>query len=189
MKTANSFKPVLSLFIATLIFIFTNASAQDYVSGAKPQPGKAPGVKVKQISKSGASTTYMIVFAPGDEIMSGLTDFAVKYQVKSAHFTAIGDVTSAKIGWFDPVKKLFKVNPINEQSEITSMVGDIALFNGTPVVHAHINVAAQNGSVRGGHLLEGFISPTLEVTMTVEPVPLYKKVDAATGLVLMAPEL
>ncbi|MDB5024754.1 MAG: hypothetical protein JWP78_2509 [Mucilaginibacter sp.] len=40
-------------------------------------------------------------------------------------------------------------------------------------VHAPINLAAQDGKVTGEHLLEAFISPTLEVMMTVEPKPLY----------------
>jgi len=189
MKKSMSFKPATLIIIAATVFTSLRASAQEYVSGAKPQPGMAPGVKAKLISENGATKTYMIIFAPGDEIMSGLTDFAVKYKVQSAHFTAIGDITSAKIGWFDRSKKMFKVNPINEQCEITSMIGDIALYNGIPVVHAHINVAAQDGTVRGGHLLEGFIAPLLEVTMTVEPVPLYKKFDPDMGLYKIDPEL
>jgi len=189
MKKYKSCRSAVLIAVAALLFISLKASAQEYVAGAKPLPGKAPGVKVKLISQNGATRTYMMVFAPGDEIMSGLTDFAVKYKVKSAHFIAIGDVTSAKIGWFDRSKKLFKVNSINEQCEITSMIGDVALYNGKPIVHAHINLAAQDGTVRGGHLLEGLIAPTLEVTMTVEPGRLYKKIDSASGLVLIDPEL
>ena len=35
----------------------------------------------------------------------------------------------------------------------------------------------KDGSVTGGHLLELFVGPTLEVFVTVEPTPLYKKLD------------
>jgi predicted DNA-binding protein with PD1-like motif len=176
MKTKTTFK--LVLFIALLCFIFSGikAQAQEYVSPTKPaQTGRSPGVKVKLISDNGTTKVYFLVFAAGDEIMSGLNEFAQKYNVKSAHFTAIGDATSAKIGWYDGSKKMFKVNAINQQSEITSLIGDIAIFNDKPVVHIHINLAGEDGTVRGGHLLEAFVAPTLEVMMTVEPVRFIKK--------------
>ncbi|MDB5140288.1 MAG: hypothetical protein JWR12_2204 [Mucilaginibacter sp.] len=182
---------LLLLFAVILFFAFSTikAQAQEYVSPTKAaQTGRSPGVKVKLISSDGTTKTYVLVFAKGDEIMSGLTEFAVKYNVKSAHFTAIGDATSAKIGWYEGSRKMFKVNNINEQSEITSLIGDIALSNGNPVVHAHINLAAADGTVRGGHLLEAFVAPTLEVMMTIEPAPLYKKPDVEFGLNVIDPD-
>ena len=158
------------------------ASAQEYVSPTKPaETGKSPGVKVKLLSQNGPVKTYAIIFAKGDEVLSGLTEFAQKYKVTSAHFTAIGDATSAKVGWYERSKKMFKVIPINEPAEITSLVGDIAMNEGKPVVHAHINLADKNGIVHGGHLLQAFIFPTLEVMMTVEPTTMYKKLYPEAG--------
>jgi predicted DNA-binding protein with PD1-like motif len=180
----------LPFFIALLGLILSGikANAQEYVSPTKPsQIGRSPGVKVKLISQNGPTRTYVLVFAKGDEIMSGLNEFVQKYKVQSAHFTAIGDATSAKIGWYDKTNKMFKVNHVDEQSEITSLIGDVALSNGKPVVHAHINLAAADGSVRGGHLLEAFVAPTLEVMITVEPVPLYKKPDTEFGISVIDP--
>jgi predicted DNA-binding protein with PD1-like motif len=164
------------------------AKAQEYTALPKPVLGRSPGVKVQLLSGSSETKTYVLVFAPGDEIMSGLYEFANKYEVKSAHFTALGDVKTAKVGWFDQTKKMFKVNHIDEQCEITGMIGDIALYNGKPVVHAHISLAAQDGTVRGGHLLEGFVTPTLEVFMTVEPATLNKKFSPEFGAPLIDPE-
>lgn len=164
---------VLLVFGASFI-----AKAQDYVSAAagKPaEPGKAPGMQVKLLSTSGATKTYVLVFAKGDEVMAGLTEFAQKYSVKSAHYQAIGDALSAKIGVYDYGRKQFKVIAITEPAEVTSLTGDIAVLNGKPAPHSHLNLAAADGSVRGGHLLELVIGPTLELFVTVEPTPLYKK--------------
>ncbi|MDF2431722.1 MAG: uncharacterized protein JWP44_1353 [Mucilaginibacter sp.] len=183
--------PMSVLFTVLLCFAFSviKAQAQEYVSPTKPvQKGRSPGVKVKLISGDGSTKTYVLVFAKGDEVMSGLTEFAEKYNVKSAHFTAIGDATTAKIGWYDGSRKMFRVNSISGQSEITSLIGDIAISNGNPVVHAHINLAAADGTVRGGHLLEAFVAPTLEVMITVEPAPLYKKPDTEFGLNVIDPD-
>ncbi len=158
------------------------ALAQEYVSPTKPaETGKSPGVKVKLLSRNGTVKTYAIIFAKGDEVLSGLTEFAQKYKVTSAHFTAIGDATSARVGWYDKSRKMFKVISINEPAEITSLVGDIAINEGKPVVHAHINLADKDGMVHGGHLLQAFIFPTLEVMLTVEPAPMYKKLNPEAG--------
>jgi predicted DNA-binding protein with PD1-like motif len=178
------------LTIACFTFLYLRVSAQEYVSPTQPAvTGRSPGVKVKLISERGATKTYALIFAAGDEIVSGLQEFAVHYQVKSAHFTAIGDARSAKFGWYDKSRKMFKVNQINTFAEITSLIGDIALKNGKPVVHGHINLATEDGIVHGGHLLEAFVEPTLEVMMTVEPVQLDKRLAPEFGINVIDPDI
>ena len=168
------------------------ATAQEYVSPAvgKPvEPGKAPGMQVKLLSTSGQVKTYVLIFAKGDEVMSGLLDFAQQYNVKSAHYQAIGDALSAQIGVYDYSRKQFKVIPITEPVEVTSLTGDIAVLNGKPAPHTHLTLAAPDGSVRGGHLLQLVIGPTLELFMTVEPTPLYKKRNAEFDANVIDPAL
>jgi predicted DNA-binding protein with PD1-like motif len=179
----------IALFVAIMALCSHAASAQEYVSPTRPiQTGRSPGVKVKLISADGPTRTYAIIFGPGDEILSGLQEFANKYNVQSAHFTAIGDAKSVRFGWYDKSKKMFIVTALNSHAEITSLVGDIALINGKPSVHAHIALATEDGVVHGGHLLQAFIEPTLEVMMTVEPIPLNKKPDPQFGINVIDPE-
>jgi hypothetical protein len=190
MKTTVFIKPVsaIVLFIAALFCL--EANAQEYISPTtSPITGRSPGVKVKLLSANDSTKTYALIFAKGDEVMSGLKEFAIKYHVKSAHFNAIGDASSVKFGWYDISKKMFKVMHLNEFAEITSLVGDITLYNGNPVVHAHISMATQDGIVHGGHLFEAFVSPTLQLMMTVEPASLYKKPDPETGILIIDPDL
>ena len=187
--TAFSTAFAASLLVALTLF-GGDLNAQEYQSPTQPPvTGRSPGVQVKLISDSGTTRTYVLIFSPGDEILSGLKEFAVKYKVNSAHFTAIGDASSAKYGWYDQSKKMFKIFKIMNPSEITSLIGDIALYNGTPVVHAHANFGTSDGTVRGGHLLEAFVSPTLEVMMTLEPEPLYKKLAPEFGISVIDPKL
>ncbi len=178
------------LFCLLSISFKSGAQEQEYASPTKaPLTGRSPGVQVKLISDNGTTKTYAIIFAAGDEVLSGLKEFAVKYSVKSAHFTAIGDASSAKYGWYDKSRKMFKVFQINNFSEVTSLIGDIALNNGNPVVHAHANFGTEDGTVHGGHLLEAFVSPTLEVMMTVEPESLYKKLAPEFGILVIDTQL
>jgi hypothetical protein len=67
------------------------------------------------------------------------------------------------------------------------MAGDIAIYNGKPVVHAHIVVGVSDGSAKGGHLILAHVFPTLEVMVTVDPAEMQKSLDPETGLILIDP--
>ncbi len=171
---------LLRIYFSYLIVVSCTASAmaQQYVSAINPViPGKAPGMLVKLLDSAAEKRTYAIVFKEGDEVVSGMTDFATKFNIKSAHFKGIGDATSIKVGWFDYTRKQFKVIAI-DTAEVTSLIGDIAIYEGKPAVHSHISAATSDGIVRGGHLLEILIGPTLEIIVTAEPVPMYKTYDS-----------
>lgn len=176
--------------LALIIISVANSHAQDYVSPTKPaETGKSPDVKVKLLSNNSGVKTYAIIFSTGDEVVSGLTEFAQKYNVKSAHYTAIGDATTAKVGWYDKSRKMFKVIPISEPAEVTSLIGDVAIFNGKPVAHSHVNLSTEDGISHGGHLLEMIVGPTLEVFITVEPTPLYKRINPEFDAAVIDPDL
>lgn len=172
-------KSILTPILLSLIFLGNiEVLAQEYVSPLQPvEVGKSPGVKVKLISKTRKVQTYVLIFSPGDEVRSGLTEFAREYRIKSAQYSAIGDATFVKVAFFDYDKKMFKAIPINEPSEVASLTGDIALFNGNPVAHTHVSIATEDGALKGGHLLELVVGPTLEVFVTVYRTPLFKKID------------
>jgi predicted DNA-binding protein with PD1-like motif len=117
----------------------------------------------------------IVIFYQGDEAFSGLLEFAEKYHVTSAHFTAIGALNGATVGWFDPQRKMYKEIPIHGQHEVIGMSGDVALYQGKPVVHTRMIVGA-NGTMLGGHVPEAYVSPTLEVMVTVDPVTMKKTI-------------
>lgn len=178
-----------ALVMALFSCLAFSVKAQEYVSPVKPaETGKAPGMKVKLLSTSGESKTYMIVFEKGDEVVSGLTEFAQKYKVKSAHYKGLGDAVSSKAGWYDYQRKQFKVIKI-DTAEVTSFIGDIATFNGKPVAHTHFSAATSDGLVHGGHLLEMYIGPTLEVSITTEPTPLFKRLNEEFNAGVIDPDL
>jgi|GEM_PF-4890502 len=130
------------------------------------ETGNAPGMKVKLLSENGASKTYMIVFSKEDEVVSGLTEFAKKYTVKSAHYQGLGSAFSLDLGWFDFERLQYKVMKVGV-AEVTSIIGNITLFNGEPVTHTHTTAAVEDGTVKGGHLLKLISGPTIEIVITV----------------------
>jgi hypothetical protein len=166
----------------------TQGATDEYVSPSEPVPrGKAPRMQVQLLNPGESTKQYAVIFYKGDEAFSGLSEFAEKYHVTSAHFTAIGAVNGAVLGWFDPQRKMYKKIPINGQHEVIGMSGDIALYQGKPVVHTHMLVGASDGSTRGGHVIAAYVSPTLEVMVTVDPVTMQKRFDPETDLTVIEP--
>src|SRR5271155_5934013 len=165
----------LVLIGITAIMVRSQDTAPEYVSPSEAVPrGKAPKMQVQLLTTEEPTRQYAVIFYQGDEAFSGLLEFAEKYHVTSAHFTAIGALNGATLGWFDPQRKTYKKIPIVGQHEVIGMSGDIALYEGKPVVHTHMIVGGNDGTTRAGHVLDAYVSPTLEVMVTVDPITMQK---------------
>lgn len=162
--------------------------AEETILLTRPIPvGMAPGMQVKMLKDTKEEAVYAVVFQRGDEVLSGLTDFAMKHGVGDAHFTGIGAVSGATVGWLDLERKLYHAIPVREQVEVLSLIGDVATFNGKPVVHGHVVLGRRDGSTVGGHMWELKVNPTLEVFVTVNKTALKKKPDEASGMKVIDP--
>lgn len=132
--------------------------------------------------------TYVLIFDTGDEIVSNLKTFAKERRLAGSSFKAIGALSDAKLGWFNwEAKKYETAADIHEQIEVLSLIGDIALKDGEPEIHAHMVVGKRDGTAHGGHLQEAHVRPTLEMILTESPVALQKRHDPESGLALIRP--
>src|SRR5947209_1949652 len=111
-------------------------------------------MRSKLIHEQAGERTFVLIFQTGDEAMTGLTEFLKEHRVGNARFTAIGALSVATIGYFDWEKKDYNKIPVDEQVELLSLVGDVALADGKPAAHAHVVLGRSDGSTRGGHLIE-----------------------------------
>jgi len=134
----------------------------------------------------GPPATYAVVLATGDETIGALQQFVRERKIDTAALTAIGAFEQAVVGYFDWQLKDYRRIPVEEQVEVLSLIGDIAEAKGEPALHIHAVLGRSDGSVVGGHLLEGHVRPTLEVILTEPPAHLRKKKDPETGLALIA---
>ncbi|MCU1296060.1 MAG: hypothetical protein JWO91_338 [Acidobacteriaceae bacterium] len=178
---------VLLIAIATLSG-YSQETGAEYVAPSQAGPkGSAPRMQVQLLNRGEPTKEYAVIFYKGDEAFSGLQEFAEKYHVTSAHFTAIGAMSGATLGWFDPQRKMYKKIPIDGQHEVIGMSGDIALYQEKPVVHTHMVVGASDGTTRAGHVLAAYVAPTLEVMVIVDPITMHKRFDPETDLTLIDP--
>jgi predicted DNA-binding protein with PD1-like motif len=166
-----------------------DSMSQATASDAKPANSQAPLMKSKILNQSAQETTYVVIFGSGDEILDGLTRFAVEKKISAARITGIGSIHNGTLAWLNPDTKKFRMIQIDQQAEVLSLLGDIAMYQGKPVVHVHMVVGFGDGTAHGGHLLEAHVWPTLEVIVTAYPRPMYKKFDPEKGIAVIDPSL
>ncbi|MBL0918970.1 MAG: DNA-binding protein [Hydrogenophaga sp.] len=129
--------------------------------------------------------TIALILDRGDEVMATLHNFAVEHSLTASRVTAIGAFESATLGYFDWETRTYERIPVNEQVEVLSLVGDIALDGDKPKVHAHVVLGRRDGRAIGGHLLEARVRPTLEVMLIDSPDHLRRECDPVSGIALI----
>ncbi len=150
-------------------------------------PGSAQPIfsamKAKRLGEDGM--TQALVFDVGDDVLARLLDFARRSRVAAARFSGIGGFSDVVLGYFDIETRQYRRIPVDEQVEVVSLNGDIALRGDEPMVHAHVVVGRSDGTVRAGHLLAAHVRPTLELVVVASPAHLRRRIDARTGLPLL----
>ena len=143
-------------------------------------------MKSKLVAQDASGKSHVLVLDPGEEAFKSIEEFAARETIGGASLTAIGAFSRATVGWFDIEQRTYLRIPVDEQCEVLSAVGDIALSeDGKPAVHVHVVLGMKDGSTRGGHLLEGFVQPTLEVVLTEMPRHLRRRKRAELGIALI----
>ncbi|TPL73642.1 PPC domain-containing DNA-binding protein [Mesorhizobium sp. B2-3-15] len=143
-------------------------------------------MKSRLVNEANGQRIFVVVLDPGEEAFAALTSFAVEQKIGSASLTAIGAFQRATVGWFDLEAKSYRKIPIDEQCEVLSAIGDVATGDdGKPSLHVHAVLGLSDGTTKGGHLLEGTVRPTLEITVVEAPGHLRRRKRAEFGVALI----
>jgi len=128
---------------------------------------------------------HVVILSGGEEAFAALTKFANE-ELPAASLTAIGAFERATIGWFDFTAKTYRKIEVNEQCEVLSAIGDVAIGDdGKASLHVHVVLGLSDGSARGGHFLSGIVRPALEVVLTGAPAPLRRTRRPELGIALI----
>ena len=139
-----------------------------------------------QIISDADAVTYVVVCDPDDEAVSVLTDFARAEELEASQITGLGGFERATLGWFDRSRKEHIPIPVEEQTEVLSLIGDVAEGpDGSPSLNIHVVLGLADGTTRGGHLIAGYVFPTLELTVTESPAELRKVFNSDIGAALI----
>ena len=140
----------------------------------------------KLIHAADGQRTFVLVLDSGDQAMASLKRFVAEQRIEAAELSAIGAFSGAELAYFDWERKTYQPNRIDEQLEVASFLGDVALGpDDKPALHVHCVLGRRDAGALAGHLIEGRVRPTLEVVLTESPAHLRKRHDPESGLALI----
>ena len=123
--------------------------------------------------------------AHGADLLAELTRLCTEHGIRFGRVEAIGAVQCARIGFYDQAAREYVFQAIERPLEIVSLLGNISIKDGAPMVHAHIALADREGRILGGHLAEGTILFAGEaVLQPFSGPPPVRAFDEPTGLSL-----
>lgn len=131
---------------------------------------------------------YMGRLPHGGDLLEELTKICEDRNIQSGRVEAIGAVQKARIGYYDQKKWEYQFNTLDQAMEILKLSGNISLKDRSPMVHAHITLADDQGRAFGGHLAPGTIIFACECIIEAFDSPAFNRVyDEETGLPLWGP--
>ncbi|MHA1480244.1 MAG: PPC domain-containing DNA-binding protein [Candidatus Thorarchaeota archaeon] len=131
--------------------------------------------------------TFVTRMVLGEDILKTIQEIASENKISAGQLSLIGAISKATLGYFDRQSKQYRSFSIDEDLEVVSCMGNIAIAeNGDYIVHAHMIVADEKGKCYGGHLMEGCeVSVTIELVINVFDGKLLRAIDTDTGLNLL----
>lgn len=120
----------------------------------------------------------------GDEIVESITDIFKEEKIYSGMINGIGAINKVQLGFYNLESKKYKKKYFNDDYELTSLMGNIALKDGNPFVHIHINMSDENFDVIGGHLFSAVTAASAEVIVLLDNQYIKRELDQKVGLYL-----
>lgn len=145
-------------------------------------------MRAKLLESAGGLRKFVVALEAGEEAVATLKTFAEAEGLSGSSLSAIGAFERASLGWFNPATKEFRQNEVTDQAEVLSLLGNVARsLEGEVKLHIHAVLGCGDASTRGGHLVAGWVRPTLEVMVEESPTHLQRAPDPRSGLVLLQP--
>ncbi len=102
--------------------------------------------------------------------------------------TGIGMVREAELGYWNGTE--YEVHAYSAPAELISLQGNLAVNDEDErIVHAHLLLSGQDGSVRGGHLVRATVHNTIEIgLLPLEGITLERRLES-NGLAGLFPQM
>ncbi len=117
--------------------------------------------------------------------MAGLAELASSEGIEGAELSGIGAFERAVVGFYDLEQQEYERIPVDEETEVLALLGNLSMTEEGPRVHLHATMSRRDGSALGGHLFEGRVGATLEIFVRETPEPLRRVPDPQAGIPLL----
>ncbi len=99
--------------------------------------------------------TFLFRVPEDEELVNYVNKFCDKNGIKMATLSAIGSLKKAKLGYFDISKGRYEEIDVKDVHELLLATGNVSIKDGKPFSHIHAILGYKDGSVKGGHLIQG----------------------------------
>ena len=121
----------------------------------------------------------------GADLLEEITRICVDRDIHLGWVEALGAVKKARLGYYNQKEREYHFYELDQTLEITSLVGNVSIKDGAPIVHAHVTFSDKDGHAYGGHLAPGTIVFACEIVIQVLDGPKFeRRLDQETGLPL-----
>lgn len=128
---------------------------------------------------------YNSRLAKDSDLLEEITKIAEENKIETGIVKAIGAVSRARFGFYDQEEREYRYLTFDKELEIVNLIGNISILNDKPMVHAHIALSDNKGSMFGGHLSDGTIVFSCELYIQeLHGNKLVRSYDEETGLKL-----
>jgi uncharacterized protein len=115
--------------------------------------------------------TFVLVFDDAEDVIPALVGFAAAQGLTAAGFTGLGAFSRAELGFFDTDRRDYDRIPVDDQTEVLSLVGNVADLDGRPRLHAHVVLGRRDGSAPRRAPPAGHRAPDSRNPADREPAP------------------
>jgi uncharacterized protein len=129
--------------------------------------------------------SFVVRLETGEEISATVTEFARALAIDAAQVSGIGSAYHVVLGYFDRQAREYLRHTVEDEVEIVSLLGTIALKEGKPFPHLHVTVSGRDFHALAGHLFEGYVGATCELVIRPLTGYIQRTQDDATGLYLL----
>ena len=132
-----------------------------------------------------ANNTYILAFQRGEEVLGALRQFLAEKNIRAGHLTGLGAAEALEIAFYDLEGKEYEKRRTSYDVEILSLVGNVAMMDGNPILHIHGTFGKRDFSAFGGHVFSITTGASCELHLTVMDGLMKREYDEATGLNLL----
>jgi len=116
-----------------------------------------------------SNNTHVLAWDRGEEVLLGFREYLARQNIRAGHLTGLGAAESLEIAFYNLATKEYERRKTNYDVEILSLVGNVALMEGAPVIHMHGTFGKRDFLAFGGHIFSIVAAASCSASTTNQP--------------------
>ncbi len=129
---------------------------------------------------------FLLVVHRGENLHSVICECAKKLQLKSASLSGLGALENPVVAYYNLETKEYENKTFTGIYELISMDGNVGHDEKDYIAHIHVALGDRSHNVVGGHLVDGIVGVTAEVTVMPFKGSFTRRMNCDLGLKLIS---